>query len=231
MISLQCNFTFLGFLQPYPLVGLLYTMVDSIPHQVHQWVSYLINDSSVNLGLLPVHHQVYLFPEFPGQVPDHPWKPVEYPFYRYHSYFHNRIVQVCGNSFKILQRFICICILFDAPVFLQPGFYNYQFADKVHKVVQPVDIHSYSFSGYVLSGRRTLIIIRVVIPGFFLSSNTAPGFHIDLLYYRIHNLRNAHYILFYLLTIIFTDKYHPDGVLKFLILNILNAWLRLDDFP
>ena len=116
-----------------------YAMLRSIAKQMPKGHTDLIHDGAIQIGISSAHIKLYLFIQLSGQIPHHPRKLVDNAFNRNHSYLHDRLMQICGNIFQILNSIMQNLILSAFPFRHMNGhqsvFNNNQFTDLIHKRV------------------------------------------------------------------------------------------------
>ena len=158
-------------------------MVGRVSQQVHQRISDLIDDGTIQLGLLTSHIQLHLLAEFPAQVTNHTREPVDHALDGHHADLHDRLMQVRRNSLQILDLIIERLVITDNGFTVVAGSYQSvlgydQLADEVHQLIQLVDIDTdgtaSDFCFISATGCLLLVIMMIIRCGMSGRSRCCP---------------------------------------------------------
>ena len=140
------------------------SMIRRITEQMHQRISDLIHNSSVQFCFFTGHIQFHLFIQLFGQLPDHSRELAHYALNGNHSYLHNGFMKIGGNTFKIFDLLIKAgsCHSFRTGSGYQRVFGDNQLTDKIHQYIQLFDIHTHSSVDYGFCSLLFILLCRSI---------------------------------------------------------------------
>ncbi len=103
MTGNQANLTGTRLTLCFTVIRMLYTMIQGITEQMHQWIADFINNGTIQLCVLTLNGKVDILVQLLGQVTNHAREAVKYLAYRHHSYLHNYGLQISSYPIHLLQ--------------------------------------------------------------------------------------------------------------------------------
>ena len=222
----------------------LNAVVERVAQEVHDRIADLVDNGTIQLGLLTLDREVDLLAEFLGYVAHHSGEAVEHRTDRDHADLHNNILQIARHTVHLLKRLHEIAHAMCLADLLEADFIDNQLTHKVHERIELLDVHADTLALMLLLRRssrgrlRRILLLRrsrrlCCRCGRSLCcrrrcSILAELVGIELLHGNIFNFGNGINGILHRLNIVFRSNNHIKAELKLLLLKVFRCRNTLD---
>ena len=132
------------------VVGMLDAMIERVSQKVHQRIADLVDDRTVEFGLLALDREVDVLVEFLGDVANHARETVEHLADGNHAHLHDDVLQVRRHAIHLLQSLRQFRHAVRRADLLKAHLVDDELANEVHEVVELLNVNAHGLARVML---------------------------------------------------------------------------------